>query len=123
MRFSWLFAACAAVALLPAAHAQAPVYKCSSKGVITYSQTPCPGAKVLGEAPPRAAASRQPVSQDRAKLHARAMLPPDVQQECTELDDKIGVEQEAVKAKGDAVKPSDESTLVRLRLRQKELRC
>ena len=119
-----IFIAVAALASLQAALAQdAPVYKCAGKGQVTYSQVPCAGAKVLGATPPKAAASREPVSQDRAKLHARAQLAPEVLQQCTELDDKIRDEQETLKAKGDAVKPSDESTLVRLRMKQKELRC
>jgi len=124
MQKSWIFVACAAAALTPLAQAQtAPVYKCAGKGQVTYSQVPCTGATVLGAAAPKTAASREPVSQDRAKLHARAQLAPEVLQQCTELDDKIRDEQEALKAKGDAVKPSDESALVRLRLQQKQLRC
>jgi hypothetical protein len=124
MQIPRILLASALLVLLPAAQAQdAPVYKCAGKGQVTYSQVPCAGAKVLGAPAPKAAASREPVSQDRAKLHARAQLAPEVLQQCTELDDKIRDEQEVLKAKGDAVKPSDESTLVRLRLKQKELRC
>ena len=124
MRISWIYAACAAFSLPLAAQAQdPPVYKCAGKGEITYSHVPCPGAKVVGETPPKPAASREVVSSDRAKLHARAQLPPDVRQQCSELDGKIHDEQEALKAKGEGVTPAEEGVLVRLRIKAKELGC
>ncbi|WP_374665114.1 DUF4124 domain-containing protein [Ramlibacter sp.] len=108
----------------PALAWQAPIFKCQTPQGVTYSSTPCPGAKVINEPPQRTRTERtEPTPQDRARAANRAQLDPERRQECEELEALIVREEAALRAKGAQATADDERPLVQARLRLRDLRC
>lgn len=114
------------------AHAQSyqPIYKCpDGKGQFTYTHVPCSNAKIIGDMAPKTSkeTSRStPVSQERARLAARAQLTPDQLEQCNALEGQMTEQQNVLKAKsekGEPVTEKDEGVLVRLRLKHREAKC
>jgi hypothetical protein len=124
-----LFVQGAAPALAqPATDYQQPIYRCADgKGSYTYTHVPCANARVIGAAPvSKAAASRQPVPQDRARLAARAQLSAEDQEQCSALETQMAEQQALQKAradKGEKLTEAEEGVLVRQRLKYREMKC
>lgn len=111
------------VVAAPFAYAQTTAYKCVSRGTVTYSQVPCPGARPVAPRVARTTDRARKPPQDRAKIARRAALSAEARQECGALDVTMREHQRVLKAKGDAVRLEDEMPLVRERKRFRELRC
>lgn len=109
---------------LPASAQQQPIYKCGSRNAPVYTQVPCNGGKQLGAK--RAKAAKDPAAtppQDRARLMARAKLPPETREQCNALEGDIKSAEGRIKAEPGSVTEKDEGDLAIRRIRFRELRC
>jgi hypothetical protein len=119
-------AALVAACLLAAAgtgQAQQRAYKCVTKGGVTYSQVPCAGAREVGAKKVRVTDKWKAPPQDRATRVRRARLTPGEREECSALDQRLGEQQQALKAKGEGATLEDEMPLVFSKKRYRELKC
>lgn len=107
----------------PAA-AQETAYRCASRGAVTYSQVPCPGARVVGQHAAHATADKwKTPPQNRALIARRARLSPEDRQECRVLDARLREQQHALQLQGAAATVHDEMPLVDSKKRFRELGC
>lgn len=114
-------ALCAGMVLFAGAPASAQaVYKCASRGAVTYSQVPCPGARDLGAKERRVSKKYAAPPQDRAVRMKRAQLSPEDRAECSALDGRLREQTELLKVHFDR---ELDTRLVKDKLRFRELRC
>lgn len=118
--FGLAAALCACVA--PAA-AQDTAWRCTSRGGITYSQVPCPGARPVGPSARHSSEKWRTPPQDRALVAWRARLAPEQRQECGALDERLREQRQALRARGEGATLQDEMPLVETTKRFRELRC
>jgi hypothetical protein len=102
----------------------APVYKCGGGSGITYTHVPC-GGEPLGTKRVSRTFERQAPPQDRARLMARAQLPPETQQKCSMLEGQIRQEEARLKSKAaiEPPTPAEEGDLAIQRVHYREMRC
>jgi hypothetical protein len=127
-----------------------PVYRCETKGKVTYSHEPCVGAKVVDTTPTQGldkftgqSRKGKDVQQEQfnrqfheaikpltGKTHEemavqtrRYKLSPADQRECRALDERLRSEEAAVRQASPGAAPQAEAQLFLSRHRYRELRC
>lgn len=143
-------ATCSFLALTVFTGAAQTVYKCESKGAITYSHEPCIGAQVVDTTPTqgldkssgssRKGADVRQIEQSKAmadalrpifgetpgqreKRHRRFKLPPGDRMECDDLDSRLLRHETATRGAAKAAAAKAEADLFDSRKRYRELRC
>lgn len=126
------------------------VYRCESKGAVTYSHEPCMGAQIVDTTPTqgldkssgssRKGADVRQIEQNKAfadalrpilgetaaqreKRHRRFKLPPRDRMECDDLDSRLLRHEAATRSADKAAAAKAEADLFDSRKRYRELRC
>ena len=120
MEKAWIAALCAALWVAGPVQAREPVFKCSSKRGVTYSQVQCPGGKELVPTPRRVTRTFPPPPQDRAVLARRAPLSDDAKRECRRLDAWLPQQEQLLRTAFDAER---DRAWVQGKLRYREMGC